>query len=293
MRLRAASVIAIALLSVSAFGQPTCPAQPATLLAPANGATSVASPVNFDWTDVAGATGYRVWASFGGGTPNVIALTQDSQYSVNVPAGNVVWWVDALAENCAVQTSAHFTFTAVGGTATCPANPTAPRLTSPANGATGLGARVTLAWSAVAGATEYRIYVQVNGTPAVILGTTSFTQVANAFPSGTVSWFVEAVFPGCPSTFSGVSTFTVANGSACSTTPTTLVAPANNASVQSPVTLQWSAVPGAVGYKVYLSSGTTASDLAGITTDTTLTRIVGNGTFTWRVDTMYAGCPDV
>ena len=76
-----------------------CPTQPPQLTAPANNAPSVASPVHFDWNDVANATGYRVWASFNGGSPNIIALTNDSEYAINVPAGMVEWWVDALGDS--------------------------------------------------------------------------------------------------------------------------------------------------------------------------------------------------
>ncbi|HKO01493.1 MAG TPA: hypothetical protein VJ032_07370, partial [Thermoanaerobaculia bacterium] len=58
---------------VSAFA--ACPTQPAQLVAPANGATNIASPVLFDWNDVPNATSYRLWASFSGGAANIIALT--------------------------------------------------------------------------------------------------------------------------------------------------------------------------------------------------------------------------
>lgn len=294
MKLRFGFLIGVIGWSFCLFAQTTsCPSQPAVLQFPANSATNVQSPVGFNWGDVPGATGYRLWAAFNGGTPNVIALTKDSQYTVNVPAGNVEWWVEALANNCQAVSSIHFQFTAVGGTATCPSNPSAPTLVAPANGASNVSSPVSFSWSPVVGAAAYRIYVQVPGQPLAILGTTSFAAAQFPFPSGTVSWFVEAMFPDCPSTFSKVSTFTVTSGSLCSTTGTTLVAPANGATVNSPVTFQWSPVPNAVGYNVYLGAGNTANDLLATTTDVSLTRIVADGLFTWRVDTLFAGCAPV
>lgn len=280
----------VAAYSIRVFA--VCPTQPPQLIAPANAATNVASPVHFDWNDVANANAYRVWASFNGGAANIIALTNDSQYDINVPAGPVDWWVDALGDSSCttVATSQHFHFTAVGGTASCPQNPSSPTLTAPANAANNVSSPVTLSWTGVVGASGYRVFAAINGAAPADLGTTTFTQVSVPLPQGSVTWFVEAQFPSCPSTFSRFSTFTVTKGAACGTTPTTLVAPANGSTIQttSPVTFQWNSVPGAAGYKLYIGS-----DLVGTTTDTSLTRLVGAGTSSWRVDTMYPGCADV
>src|SRR5205085_720145 len=103
MKLRLACLLACACWTLTIHA--ACPTQAPTLVAPANGAASVASPVLFDWNDAAGATSYRLWASFGGATANIIALTRDSQSSISVPSGGVEWWVDALAESCPVLTS--------------------------------------------------------------------------------------------------------------------------------------------------------------------------------------------
>ncbi|HLJ74895.1 MAG TPA: hypothetical protein VKU62_09945, partial [Thermoanaerobaculia bacterium] len=240
----------VAAYSIRVFA--VCPAQPPQLIAPANGATNVASPVHFDWNDVPNANAYRVWASFNGGAANIIALTNDSQYDISVPAGPVDWWVDALGDSTCttVATSQHFHFTAVGGTASCPQNPSSPTLTAPANGANSVSSPVTLSWTGVVGASGYRVFAAINGATPLDLGTTTFTQVSVPLPQGSVTWYVEAQFPSCPSTFSRFSTFTVTKGAACSTTPTTLVAPANGSTIQttSAVTFQWNSVPGAAGY---------------------------------------------
>ena len=268
-----------------------CPTEPPQLVAPANGASNVASPVNFDWNDVPNANAYRVWASFNGGTANIIALTTDSQYSISLPSGSVEWWVDALGDSSCptVATSPHFRFTAVSGTASCPQNPSSPVLQTPTNGANNLTSPVMLSWTRVTGASGYRVFASLNGAAPVVVATTTATQISEPFPEGSVTWFVEAQFPNCPSTFSRFATFTVTTGASCSTTAATLVAPANGSTVTaSPVTFQWSAVPDAAGYKLFING-----DLADETTDTSVSRLVGTGTITWRVDTSFAACPDI
>ncbi|MDQ6803205.1 MAG: hypothetical protein M3041_20565, partial [Acidobacteriota bacterium] len=265
-----------------------CPTQPPQLNAPANNAANVASPVHFDWNDVTNANSYRVWASFTGGTPNIIALTRDSEASISVPAGIVEWWVDALADGCSTfTTSAHFRFTAVGGTMNCPQNPSSPALLTPANTSVSLASPVTLSWTAVPNATGYRVFAQVNGAPAVVIGTTTSTQLSAPFPASNVIWFVEAQFGACPSTFSRFGTFTVTTGASCSNVPAIPVAPGNGATVTAPVTFRWTAVPGATSYKLFIGS-----DLVGTTSDTTLTKLLADGTFTWYVVTTFASCPD-
>ncbi len=278
MKLRVATLLVCAAgWAVRVFA--SCPTQPPQLVAPANGAANVGSPVHFDWNSVSGADAYRLWASFGGANANIIALTTDSEYTTNVPAGSVEWWVDAVGDRTCTAPV----------TAGCPSNLASPSLLAPANAATGLASPVLLSWTAVSGISGYRVFASLNGSPAVGVGTTTSTQLSVPFPQGNVTWFVEAQFVDCPSTFSRFGTFTIAVGAPCSSTPATLVAPANGATITtSPVTFQWNRVASAAGYKLYIGG-----DLGGTTTDTTLTRLVGEGLITWRVDTMFPGCPDV
>src|SRR5205823_6611782 len=85
-------------------------------------------------------------------------------------------------------------------------------------------------------------------------------------------------------------TMTVTSGAPCTNNAqTTLLAPANNATgLPSSVTFSWTEIKGAIGYKLYINN-----ELSGFTTETSLTRLVGDGKSSWRVDTMYIGCPDV
>ena len=259
------------------------------LTAPTNGAPSVVSPVDFDWDDVKGATSYRLFAAFSGGSPTLLAVTTDSKYEGNVPGGKVEWWVEAVGPTCDA-TSAHFTFTALDNSG-CPANPGTPTLTAPASGAN-VASPVTFQWSAVAGASSYRVWAALGGSPTAsrqILGSSTTTSLTVSVPQGSVNWLVEARFDNCPSTFSAASTFTVTTATTCNNAAPTLLSPANGAAnVTSPVDFKWSAVPGAAKYTLFIGS-----DSAGNTADTELTRIVPAGTTSWSVVASFAGCPDV
>ena len=265
-----------------------CPTQSPALVAPANGASNVALPVLFDWNGVTGATFYRLMASFGGGTANPIAITRDTEYSTSVPAGSVEWWVETVNDGCQTLGSPHFRFTAAGGTNACPSNPPAPTLIAPAPGAS-VSSPVNFSWTGVASATQYRVWaVFGSATTPMLLGTSTTTTLSAQLPQSIVQWYVEARFDNCPASFSARGSFTVASPTVCNGTPTRLLSPANNATnVSEPVTFTWSAVPGATVYRLFI-----AGDLAGVTTDTTLTRLTPAGTVTWRVDTGFAGCPD-
>ncbi|HMC20521.1 MAG TPA: hypothetical protein VKL19_01615, partial [Thermoanaerobaculia bacterium] len=83
MKLRIAALVVCA-AGWTAHGLASCPTRPPLLLAPANNASNVSSPVEFRWTDIDGAELYRLLASFNGGTANPIAITRDNNHTANV-----------------------------------------------------------------------------------------------------------------------------------------------------------------------------------------------------------------
>ncbi|MEK6372258.1 MAG: hypothetical protein AABO58_06140 [Acidobacteriota bacterium] len=274
--------------TISTFTIASCPTAP-KLVSPADGATGIPTLVKFDWDPVVGATDYRLNALLSGSTnATVLTTTKDTEYTGNILAGTTEWWAEALgANNCPPAASAHFRFTAGSG---CPSNPGIPSLVSPANGATGLNSPVTFQWTAVPNSSGYRVFGQLGDTNFLIGSTAGATQLTAAVPKGTINWVVEARFGDtCPSTVSRSSTFTAGTGAACGTTAATLLSPANNASgVEALVEFKWSKVDGASGYKLFINN-----QLLGFTTETSLKRLVGDGSNTWRIDTTYAGCADV
>ncbi|HYO75439.1 MAG TPA: hypothetical protein VE010_03165, partial [Thermoanaerobaculia bacterium] len=74
----------------------------------------------------------------------------------------------------------------------------------------------------------------------------------------------------------------------CSTVPPSLIAPADNASVSSPVAFSWSTVAGATEYELWFvtADGTL---LAGTTASTSFSKAVPSGTSNWYVVARFAG----
>jgi hypothetical protein len=67
-------------------------------------------------------------------------------------------------------------------------------------------------WSTVAGATAYNVWVRtIPGVPHVIANTSGGSAAVSLEP-GTYEWFVEAIFPQCPSTKSEAASITVKPG---------------------------------------------------------------------------------
>ena len=277
---------------------PACPTAAAALLKPASN-TTVDTPVSFDWTDVSGATFYKVFASINGAAATALAVTRDSHYEGSLPAGaSVDWWVETGADNCTPIASPHAHFN-VTSAAVCPSNPDSATLLTPANGATGLTSPVTFSWAVVNGATNYVVWgvtsSTVSSTDRFVIGRTPGTHVTATVPQGNLAWYVEADFGDCPSsTYSKIFTLSSSTPVICSSNPTTLLSPVNGATgLTSPVTFQWTAVSGATGYQLYIAQGNDSGDLAGTTTSTSLTKLVPGGVVTWWVVTTFAGCPDV
>jgi len=288
--------VASGLASFSVVTPANCPTAVPTLLLPANNATNVASPVTFDWSDVDGATSYRLIAMFNGGSAATIATTVDSKAVNAIPAGTAVeWWVEVNAgTTCPAVASQHFKFGVAGSP--CSANTASPAIVSPANGAS-VTSPVTLQWTAVSGASSYRVFATVGtSTEHATIGTTTNTQLTVTLPQGAITWIVEALFTNCPSTFSPTSTFTVTTPTTCNGVAPALQSPANGAkNVTSPVTFQWNAAPGATKYKLFLggSSATETDDIAE-TSETQVTNVsLPAGGYFWFVVTSFAGCPDV
>jgi uncharacterized repeat protein (TIGR01451 family) len=75
---------------------------------------------------------------------------------------------------------------------------TAPQLLAPGEAtelSSGFG---DLAWTAVAGASRYRIWTAVEGAAATVVAETTATNVAADFEIGLTEWWVEADFGPCP-----------------------------------------------------------------------------------------------
>ena len=165
-----------------------------------------------------------------------------------------------------------------------------PSLLSPSNAA-GVTSPVTFTWTAVAGASEYELWIN-----DALAGTTAATTLTRSVGSGTSAWFVVArLAAGCDPLASATRTFTTAQSPGCGgNAAPQLLAPANNATVSSPATFTWTAVPNAIGYRLWLEANGTAAQDAGSTDGaTSLTVALPTGSVVASVEALFSGCPPV
>jgi LysM repeat protein len=264
--------------------------QPVTLKAPAAGATLTSEEVDFSWNATPGAALYRVWVSTNGDPFVDVGTTTDIKLHEDIAPGPSVWYVETFFEGCTPLASARSSFTVSVSTAKCSGD--APMIVSPADGATNVAAPVTLVWSAVANAEEYRVFASLGGGDFNVIEKTGDTSTSKRLPPGLVAWFVEAVSDECPGTRSTVAHFTVRQSANCPATPPQLVSPADGATnVAPPVRLDWNAVSGAIGYVVFVSHDDGAPTAVAETTETHFEHPFPPGEIDWWVIALFNGCP--
>lgn len=259
---------------------------------PANG-SSVVSPVAFTWTTLPGATAYRLWVALNGGAPALVARATESRASVPLPSGAVEWFVEALRDNCPAAVSSRSRVTvqqnANCGTAPGPV-PIAP--VSTGGVAQKVGESVTFKWGPSSAAIGYRVWISRGGSAFADLGITTATQITRDLDEAEYTWYVEALFAGCPSALSARASFIVDDQrDRCTTVAPLLLSPAASTQVAGAVTFAWSSLEEAKLYRVYASLNGAAPILIGVAPETTLTRTLPPGSFTWIVEAVFEECP--
>jgi hypothetical protein len=273
------------------FTVSTCPTAATTLSSPANGATNVASPVMFTWTPVSGADGYNLYID-----GELVTTTTALQATVPLANGtSFSWYVDTLYKNCNAARSATATFQ-TANPAACPTGSIA--LSAPSNGATLSGdSKVTFSWNAVNSASAYRLFVSIDGGPFAQFARTTDPTATVPVPSGSVEWYVEALFStvavtNCPSVVSPHSKFTVSKSSTCDAHKAVTLNSPISGTAASPVTFSWTTTdPTVTLYRVWISANGAPFDDIGITTNTQLKSVVDAGTIVWYVQSFFEGCP--
>lgn len=192
--------------------------------------------------------------------------------------GSVEWYVEALFDGCPATRSASGNFTA--GAVPCDSN-ARPSLTAPDDGVT-ITSPVTFG---------YRVWIAVGEQFPIIVASTTETAAA-AVPSGTIQWFVEALFDGCPPTFSDRRAITIAPASNCPTVPPVLQQPVAGTTVSNPVTFWWTEVPEAFGYTVWAEVDGDTPSIYGTTAkgQTTFSRTMPPGLVHWFVEALVGSC---
>jgi len=272
-----------------------CPTGTANITSPVDQASIPSTTaVTLNWIGVASAVSYDVMLSTDNGatftkTGSTQAGTTSLTKSLN--AGSYIWYVRTIFDvGCPSTNSQASRFTVTPSN--CPTTP--PTLTSPTNGATTITLPVSFNWNAVSGATGYKVFASANGTTSLLGSTADSTRfITSNVPSGTVTWWVQALFDSCPSTESAHFTFTTASNN-CPTTAPVLVTPANGAAnVENPVKFDWNAVSGAKNYRVFVSIDGGTSVPIGLTSETELEASVPGASIEWWTEANFDNCASV
>ncbi|MFZ2490846.1 MAG: hypothetical protein WA208_05125, partial [Thermoanaerobaculia bacterium] len=277
----------------------TCAQNPApAITAPSDGTTATAD-VTFTWTPAAGAIGYRIVVSVNGGAPQDIgSTTTATTLTSRLTAGTIAATVEALFSGCPVTRSASVSFT-VATPDPCEGR-TIPVLTAPIDATTVSTASVQFTWLSVENASEYRVVIleHAEGEDEVPeeVGRTSGTELSVSLEPGTMTWWVEALFKGCPSTTSAERTFTIPPAHVCPTDAAALISPPDKANTNdASITFRWNKNSGAIGYELWAiyAGGTPTLIESSDAGNLTVTRKATAGATEWFVRTLYDRCPFV
>jgi hypothetical protein len=271
-RLSIARVLAPVLVCVSAIGL-LSPAvwtdedTVATLTSPADG--QLWSPVMFQWTAVDGAECYYLYVGTTPGARNVVdtgEMTVTSRIVGSLPVG-VTLYARIWTKHGGVWRYRDSTFSV---------QPFAAAMTAPAHGATGVALHGTFSWSAVPNAQTYYLYVgtSIGAKDVVDSGETLETSRPYAGLQPLQTYYAR-LWTKLGGLWRYVDSSFVTVATAPQPVVATLLAPANDATaLTTPTTFQWSSVPGAQAYYLYVGTSPGQSDVvnSGETMEASLVR---------------------
>jgi hypothetical protein len=270
-----------------------------TLNSPPNGTTNAPTTITFSWGPVSGAVTYRLQvATTSSFTPPLAfddsTLTTPSQQVTNLNNNTTYYW-HVNAKNAAGPGpySSTWNFT------TIVALPSAPTLSAPSNGATGISLTPTLSWNAASGASTYRLQVSTDTSFAVLvyddstINTTS-RQIGPLAAYTVHYWRVRG------KNTAGSGPYSIPRWSFTTLfvqpTPPTLTSPPNGQqNTPTTVNFTWTAVPGAIAHRLQVATDSTfapgmAFDDSTITGTSRSVGPLANSTrYFWRVATKIVG----
>lgn len=284
-------VVTILLMVTVAHPLPAnaCSLERPRLISPAEEATELPSPVQFEWTAVEGAEGYRVSVVEENFDIDVIAETSRTSASSLLSPGAYAWFVEAFFDNCESTVSDIHIFETARA-ANC--SRAVATLLTPVRGAQATP-RVTFSWTPVPGALSYDVNASLDDGEFAFVGATTATSLTAYLGEGHVTWQVQAEFNGCDDTTSQSASFDITADPACSNTAPLLVAPADRSTnVPTIVDFIWTPVEGATRYSVLVTTGD-GDDVRTIggTTETRLRASVPVGSVSWAVAAEFDHCP--
>ncbi len=251
-------IVSLAVLFVSLLFLAQAPPAQAALSAPTTFTLSTvsASQINASWTAVTGATSYELYRRPASSATYVkVATTTGLTYSSTGLAAGTQYYFKVRA----MQSTTPGAYTVEKSAWTKPAAPTGLTAASPST------TQINLAWSAVTGATGYKIYrsVGTSTTYSLLTSVTTLYYHNTGLTSATrYNYRVYAVNTGGTSASAAVTWYTrpVAPATATATKM-------SNTSIK----VDWSAVTGATKYKVYVSKNAAAYVLAATVSAPTVT----------------------
>jgi hypothetical protein len=211
--------------------------------------------VQLTWNAVGGVTGYRVFRAIGTATATQVATPATATYTDTAATPGVVYTYTVKARSSTADSAASASNTGWRALA-APANVQATDGTSTAN--------VTVTWSAVTGATGYKVFRAT--------GTATPAQVGSNLAASVLSFTDSTAVAGTPYSYT-VKAMSAAGDSAASTAnpgwrniaaPTGIAA--TDGSSTANVTITWNAATGATGYKVFRAVGSGTATQVGTTT---------------------------
>jgi fibronectin type 3 domain-containing protein len=269
----------ISLVSAPRVTQP--PAAPTNFTAKAVSS----SQINLTWSPVGNATSYVIYV-WNGKTAQQLDTTTETSYSITkgLQPGATYWFQVAAQNDGGVGSPSNWQSATTPATASLPAAPTS--LTASAVSSS----QINLYWSAVMGATSYRIYMW-NGTSAQSIGTASGTSCGlTGLKAGTAYYFevaaINAAGTGNPSSWAGATTFTVVEPPAA---PGSFTA---KASSSSQVNLTWTPSSGGTNYviqKLVNGAWTTVATVGSGNTTYAVTGLTPATTYQFRVGAENGG----
>ncbi|MBN1129759.1 MAG: hypothetical protein JXA71_12270, partial [Chitinispirillaceae bacterium] len=265
-----------------------------TLRTPLDGAASQPVSLTLRWYGAAAATSYHLQLATDTGFSAPVfedsTISQLYQTVIGL-ANNTAYFWRVKARNPGGQSgwSARWRFTTINAT------PGVPSLVWPSNNETDVQLDPTLRWSAVTGASSYRVQVATQpafSNPVLNQSVSGTSQaVSGLLPAAKYYWRVNATVSGITGDWAtdSFTTLTLAPPAPVQTSP-----PSNalNVALNSP--LAWNASAGAGSYGLQVSTVSSFSvrvvDLSGLTTRTRTVTGLANGTkYYWRVNAANAG----
>jgi uncharacterized repeat protein (TIGR01451 family) len=171
-----------------------------------------------------------------------------ASYNVTATSGSIVNTANVTASSSDPSSGNNAaSATTQIGTISCGQQP--PTLIAPANGVT-IGSPVTFSWTAVQGASNYKLFAAVGGASTQEIGNTTGTSLALPLSGGTVVWSVQALgVPNCGQLTSANGTFNV-----CDALTAPVISVVGTSSSGQSYTVQWTAIPGVTNYELQEAS---------------------------------------